>query len=215
MKGRRAPRLPTAPPSYTPAKLEEIDPDSRLEALEIEHEDAAGQDLADVTFTECRLQNVSLHEANLNRVTFAESTLAGINAPVFSAPHSSWWNTAIENARVGSGELYDSVFRSVTFAGGKLDYLNFRYAKLTDVLFTGCIIDELDFSQAKLIRVAFEDCRIGTLHASGTAMQDVDLRANEIDRIVSLAGLKGASIDEYQLQLLAPALAQELGISVG
>ncbi|GAB3528422.1 pentapeptide repeat-containing protein [Arthrobacter monumenti] len=215
MKGPKAPRMPTAPPSYTDGRFDEVEPDARLEALDFERDDAEGADLSEVTFTECRLRHVSLHEADLKSATFAESSLSDINAPVFSAPHSSWWNTAVENARVGSGELYDSVFRSVTFTGGKLDYLNFRYAKLTDVLFSGCIIDELDFSHAKLVRVAFEDCRIGTLHASGAMMQGVDLRANELSRIVSLAGLKGASIDEYQLQLLAPALARELGINVG
>lgn len=214
MRLAKVPRGPKPPPSYTSAKLSTIEPDSRLEAMEYEYDDGAGLELTDVTFTECRLAHVTLHEADLTGATFGESELSHLNAPAFSAPRSSWWNTAVDNPRIGSGELYDSVLRSVTFTGGKLDYLNFRYAKLTDVLFSGCIIDELDVSHAQLTRVAFEDCRIGTLQAPGAAMNNVDLRGNELDRIVSLAGIKGACIDEYQLQLLAPAMAAEIGISV-
>lgn len=211
----KAPRIAKVPePAYTLAELVDIEPDSRLEALEFDGGDGESQDLTDVTFTGCRLHQVSLHEAALTGATFAESTLTEINAPVFSAPRSSWWSTSIERSRIGSGELYDTVWRSVVVQGGKLDYLNFRYAKLTDVVFTDCIIGDLDFSHAALSRVAFKDCRIGGLRASGATMKDVDLRANEIGSITDLAALRGAAIDEYQLQLLAPAMAAELGIIV-
>lgn len=200
-------------PAYTPADLIAIEPDRRLEGLDFDGGGGAGRDLTDMTFTGCRLQQLSLHEAALTGATFAESVLIEINAPVFSALRSSWWNASIERSRIGSGELYDCVWRSVVVRGGKLDYLNFRYAKLTDVVFIDCIIGDLDFSHAALTRVAFKDCRIGGLGASGATMKDVDLRANEIGGITDLAALKGAVIDEYQ-QLLAPALAEELGINV-
>lgn len=215
MTAPKAPRIAKVPePAYTSAELTDVEPDSRLEGLEFDGGDAAGHDLTDVTFTGCRLQQLSLHVANLTGATFAESVLTEINAPVFSAPRSSWWNTTIECSRIGSGELYDCVWRSVVVRGGKLDYLNFRYAKLTDVLFIDRIIGDLDFSHATLTRVAFKDCGIGGLRASGATLKDVDLRTNEISSITDLAALKGAVIDEYQLQLLAPAMTDELGITV-
>lgn len=215
MASPRAPRISKVlPPLYSPADLTEVAKDSRLEALAFKGDDGAGLDLTDVTFTACHLEKVSLHEANLERVTFAETVLQEINAPVLSASKSSWWNTLLSGSRIGSGELPDTVFRSVTIEGGKLGYLNFRYAKLTDVLFTGCLLEELDFSHATLTRVAFRDCRIGAIRASAATFRDVDLRGSELERVVDLAALRGSTIDEFQLQLFAPAMAHELGITV-
>lgn len=215
MASPKAPRISkVAPTSYFPADLTEVRSEDRLEALAFTGDDGAGLNLAEVTFTQCRLEKVSLHEARLEGATFAESVLEDINAPVLEAPRSSWWNTSLSSSRIGSGELRDAAWRSVTVTGGKLGFLNFRYAKLTDVVFTGCLIEELDFSHAGLTRVAFRDCRIGTFRASAGKYKDLDLRGSELERVVDLGALRGSTIDEFQLQLMAPAMSAELGISV-
>ena len=41
-----------------------------------------------------------------------------------------------------------AAWQSVRIDGGKLDFLNLRGAKLTDVLITDCIINELDLGSA-------------------------------------------------------------------
>ena len=51
---------------------------------------------------------------------------------------------AADNPRLGSAELYESGWQSVRIDGGKLDFLNLRGSKLTDVLISDCIINELD-----------------------------------------------------------------------
>ena len=40
--------------------------------------------------------------------------------------------------------MYEGAWHSVKIDGGKLDFLNLRGSKLTDVVITGCIINELD-----------------------------------------------------------------------
>lgn len=220
MAGRKllvaAPRLPrVAPPSsYITATADDLEPDAQLEDLRLDGVDAADRDLSGATFNACALYRPNLHQADLTGATFAETVIEDLQAPVLSAARSHWWGSTLLRPRVGSGELYDGVLRSVLVEAGKLDLVNLRYAKLQDVRFTGCIIDDLDLTQARLTRVAFEDCRIGHLRLSAATLADVDLRNNEIRAIEGLDGLRGAAIDEDQLRLLAPALAAHLGITV-
>ncbi len=98
--------------------------------------------------------------------------------------------------------------------GGKIDFLNLRAAKVTDLLITGCIINELDFSGATLTRVAFKDCTIGTLDVRAATLKDVDLRTSDFRTLNGVGSLAGAVIDDYQLQLMAPLLAAHVGLKV-
>jgi uncharacterized protein YjbI with pentapeptide repeats len=110
--------------------------------------------------------------------------------------------------------LYESGWQSVRIDGGKLDFLNLRGAKLTDVLISDCIINELDFGSATGTRVALKNCTIGALDFSGAKLKDFDLRSSEFRSISGLGSLSGVVIDEYQLGLLAPLLAGHLGLTV-
>lgn len=108
MRGPKAPRLPTAPPSYTAGKFDDVEPDTRLEALDFDHDDAAGVDLSDVTFTECRLRHVSLHEADLKSATFAESSLSDINAPE-EVTHPPFSDNSARRSDIGLFHRQDDV----------------------------------------------------------------------------------------------------------
>jgi hypothetical protein len=45
-------------------------------------------------------------------------------------------------------------------------------------------------------------------------LKDFDLRSSEFSMIRGVDGLKGATVDDYQLNLLGPILAEQLGIRV-
>lgn len=98
--------------------------------------------------------------------------------------------------------------------GGKVDFLNLRGSKLTDVLISGCIINELDLGAARATRVKLEDCTIGSLDLTGSKLKDFDLRGTAFRKISGLGSLSGLVIDEYQLGLLAPLIAAHLGVTV-
>ena len=186
----------------------------RREGESYERLDLDAEDLAGITFQECLLRGVSLNDTGLRGARFVECSIEDLFAPVFRAPRSSWQETSLRSTRWGSAELYDSRLDAVHLDGGKLDYVNLRGAALTDVLISGCIIGELDLTGAKATRLALQDCTVGTLTLDGATCRDVDLRSSSFRTINGLDGLRGTTIDEYQLQLLAPFLAEHLGLRV-
>ena len=104
--------------------------------------------------------------------------------------------------------------RSVQIDGSKLDFVNLRSAVLTDVLISNCIIEELDFGSATIQRLELQNCQIGVLDLANARLKDVDLRSSDFSAIHGIEGLRGATIDDSQLSLLAPILATHLGILV-
>jgi uncharacterized protein YjbI with pentapeptide repeats len=157
---------------------------------------------------------VSFHETQLRGAAFRDCILTESYAPVLTAARSSLRDVEIGNPRWGSAELYDSGWQAVRIDGGKLDYLNLRGSKLTDVQISDCIIGELDLGSCTATRVALKNCTIGTLDFSGARLVDFDLRGTDFRTVSGLGSLAGLVIDDYQLTLLAPLLATHLGIVV-
>ena len=176
--------------------------------------DLDGRDLTGISFGECEFSKVSLHETRLRGASFSECLATDLHAPVFSAPRSSWRDVRIEHARLGSVEAYEATLRSVHIDGSKLDFVNLRNATLTDVLISNCIIEELDLGSATAQRLELQNCRIGTLDVGGARLKDVDLRSSDFSAVHGLEGLRGATIDDAQLSLLAPLLAVHLGLRI-
>lgn len=98
--------------------------------------------------------------------------------------------------------------------GGKIDYLNLRGSRLTNVLIEDCTITDLDLGGIQGNRVSLANCRIDTLDLTQAKCIHVDLRTSEFSSITGVEGLKGATVDDAQLSLLAPLLASHLGIVV-
>jgi uncharacterized protein YjbI with pentapeptide repeats len=203
----------------TPGGLTEVD----LETLRA-HEtydgallaagDLSGRDLAGITFSESTLEGLTLTETQLRGAQFVDTLVGASFAPVFLAARSGWRRCRVETPRWGSAELFETNWDAVHVLGGKIDFLNLRTSKLTNVLFENCTITELDIGGAQLDRVAFVNCRIDVLEAANARCKSVDLRTSEFSRINGLDGLRGATIDDLQLSLFASALASHLGIRV-
>jgi uncharacterized protein YjbI with pentapeptide repeats len=185
-----------------------------LEAQLFDGCDLSGRDLTGIGFRECEFRAVSLSDTRLRGASVSECLARELHAAVFSAPRSTWRDVRIEHSRLGSVEVYEAHWRSVQIDGSKLDFVNLRNAQLTDVLLSNCIIEELDLGGAAVQRLEVRDCRIGTLDLTGAKLKDVDLRGGDFAAIHGLEGLRGATIDDSQLSLLAPVLAAHLGIIV-
>jgi uncharacterized protein YjbI with pentapeptide repeats len=186
----------------------------QYELVRLADSDLSGVDLSSTTFLECELASVSLGDAQLRGARFVDTLLTASFAPVFLAARSSWRRCRIENPRWGSAELFDADLDSVHLRGGKIDFLNLRGARMTNVLIEGCTITELDLGGFSGTRVALKDCRIETLDVTRSRCTDVDLRSSEFGRINGIEGLAGATIDDVQLTQFAPALASHLGLRV-
>ncbi len=171
-------------------------------------------DLGSTSFVGCSFERVRLTDPTLRGAQFADCTFADLDAPVLSAPRSSWRSTTVTSSRIGSGEAYESTWRSVLIEGSKINYLNVRSAEWRDVVLRDCVIDELDLSYARVNRLAVQRCRIGTLDVSHANLVDVDLRGASLATVNGLGGLAGAWINQTQLLELAPLLAGHLGIGI-
>lgn len=218
-----AARLPKVTgPRLSPIQLEDLADDpapdfrrgERYDGVRYSRAAADGLELSGTDFAECEFQGVSFNDTQLRGAGFRDCILAELYAPIFTAARTTWRDVHIVNPRLGSAELYESGWQSVRIDGGKLDFLNLRGAKLTDVLITDCIINELDLGSAAATRVTLKNCTIGSLDLTGARLKDFDLRSTDFRTISGLGSLSGAIIDEYQLGLLAPLLATHLGVVV-
>ncbi|MFB0836936.1 MULTISPECIES: pentapeptide repeat-containing protein [unclassified Arthrobacter] len=220
VRGKAAARV--VPPRLSPVELNDLEdlPGHAFRRGD-RHENARfiraamdGLDLADSVFAECRFDAASLSDAQLRGASFRDCILAEAYAPVFRGARTTWREVEFRNPRLGSAELYESGLQSVRIDGGKVDFLNLRGAKLTDVLISGCIINELDLGGAAATRVKLEGCTVGSLDLTGAKLKDFDIRGTEFRGISGLGSLSGMVIDEYQLNLLAPLIAAHLGVAV-
>jgi uncharacterized protein YjbI with pentapeptide repeats len=209
-------------PRLSPVRLENLRDDpspdfqrgERYDGVRFGRAVADGLELSGTDFAECEFSGVSFNETQLRGATFRDCILAEVYAPVFTAPRATLRDVEISNPRWGSAELYESGWQSVRIDGGKLDYVNLRGARLTDVQISDCIINELDLGSVAGTRVSLKNCTIGTLDLSGAKLKDFDLRGTDFRTISGLGSLDGVIIDDYQLTLMAPLLAAHLGLVV-
>lgn len=209
-------------PRLSPVTLEDVRDDpapgfrrgERYDGVRYSRAAADGLELSGTDFAECEFQGVSFNDTQLRGATFRDCILSELYAPVFRAARSTWRDVHLNNPRLGSAEMYETGWQSVRIDGGKLDFLNLRGSKLTDVVISDCIINELDLGSAAGTRVALKNCTIGTLDLTGARLKDFDLRGTDFRTISGLGSLAGVVIDDYQLSLLAPLLAGHLGVVV-
>lgn len=187
---------------------------SGAEGLRFEDFQLQDDDLRGTSWVECVLENVGIFGADLSALTVAESSLRGIQAPHLQAPRSSWREVLLESSRMGAAELYESVMDSVRITGCKLDLVNLRGAKLTDVAFDACAIGELDLTAASVRRLQFRGCRVETLVLSQATLAHTDFRGAQLNALVGMESLRGAVVSPTQLTDLAPRLAEQIGLKV-
>lgn len=170
--------------------------------------------LTSTDFLDCELNGPTLDNAELRGVRFRGTALKDSFAPVLNGARTSWRDTEIVSPRWGSAELYDSSWQSVRIDGGKIDFLNLRAAKIIDLQISDCIIGELDLGGAAVTRMALKNCRIGTLDVQGATLKHFDVRSTDFRTLNGVGSVAGMVIDDYQLGLLGPILADHLGITI-
>ena len=201
-------------PDLTPGDPSVLRAHGTYEALSFSGDDLTGMDLTDVGFTGCSLAALNAHELELTRARVTDSQLHHLDVPTVSAAYAALRGVVVEDSRLGVLQCIEGTWDSVHVRNAKIGYVSLRGATVRDVRFTGCVVDELDLTGAAVQRVSFDDTEVGSLDVSGATLEDVDLRAVDLPEITGLAHLRGATINDLQLQQLAPAMAAQLGIDV-
>lgn len=201
---------PAAGEPWTSDELLEDGIDGRLlEDVSLEDEDLVGTTVVASVLRRCLLAGVDLSRAHL-----ADALLDACDAAALRAPRSTWRSCEVRASRLGATELYETSWRTVRVAHTKIDYLNARGSTWQDVDLVGCRVGELDLADARVQRLRLDGCTVESLGLRGARLADVDLRGARIGSVEGLDGLAGTWITAEQLDGLAPALADQLGIRV-
>ena len=216
-RARQSTRPPAIDPvvvgSLLPGDPRELRRSAELEAVRFSGLNTGALDLAAATLTECRLAQVTATETDLQGARLREVEFDRVELPVVRAARSQWRNVQV-TGRLGSLEAHEAQWRGVHFVDCKLNYVNLRGAELLDVAFTDCTVDDLDLLDADLRRVRFSGTRVTNLDVETATLRDVDLREATLENVAGPTSLRGATISPMQLSLLAPLLAEALGIRV-
>ena len=204
----------SAPVELVDGDVQTLEPHESREGERFDGGDLTDVDLSGAALVECVLDAVTLTDTGLRGARFVDCLVNSSFATSLVAARSSWRRVRIDNARWGSAELFDSEFESVIISGGKIDFLNFRGAKLTDVLIENAQITELDLASFIGTRVAIRNCRIDTIDFTRATCLDVDLRETTFSRVLGIQGMRGAILSDEQLTDFAPIMAAQLGIRI-
>ena len=165
-------------------------------------------------FIECAFTRVAFQGGRLQRARFTDVLMRDVRLIATGLAETQWTDAALVASMAAGAEVFGAELRRVTFRGCKLDSVNFRGAELSDVTFDDCDLRDVDFAGATLTRTAFPGSRLAKTDFTGVTMDATDLRGAELGIIIDPGSLRGATISTAQLVLLAPVLAETLGITV-
>ncbi len=186
----------------------------------------AGQTFADAgaggaRFTECAFTDgTSVEGGQLRRCRFTDVWFGQVRLVAADLAESSLTDTWFNGCVFAGLQAFSLIGRRVLLRGCKLDSVNFRDSRLTDVVFEDCVLRDVDFGSAKLTRLVLAGSTLFNVDFTKATCKDVDLRGARLGSD-SVPGIKagydamsGVRIDNLQLMTLAPHLAQYLGLTV-
>ena len=196
------------------APLDRIEPNGDHDGVRLASVDLGGQPAYDLRLTASRLTDVGMDGVVLSGALLAECELERVDAADLDMVDARLRDVVVTGARIGGLQAHGAELTRVVFRGSRLGYLNLRSATLSDVVFEGCAIADLDVADATLRRVAIRDCTVERLSCQHADMDDVDLTGARIGAVTDVAHLRGAAFSTAQLTMLAPLLADHVGITV-
>ena len=179
-------------------------------------------DAGGARFTECAFTaGAGFDGGRLRRSRFSDAWFGETRLVAVDMAESSLTDAWFSGCVFAWVQAFSVIGRRVLFRSCKLDSVNFRDAKLTDVVFEDCVLRDVDFGSAKLVRVRFPGCQFANVDFTRATCSSVDLRGARLGSADSVPGIKagydrlsGTRIDSLQLMTIAPLLAHHLGITV-
>jgi uncharacterized protein YjbI with pentapeptide repeats len=181
------------------------------------HFDRTGFDDADASgsrFLECAFTTVSWQGGRYRRARFNDVWLKDTRFTLSDLAESQWTDATFAGGVVAGVQAFGTRLNRVTFTACKLDSVNFRESELTEVTFRDCLLRDVDFASARLTRCSFGGSRLTGVDLTRVTLTEVDLRDADLGLIIGPDSLRGAIISTGQLALIAPTLADTLGITV-
>jgi uncharacterized protein YjbI with pentapeptide repeats len=165
-------------------------------------------------FLECAFSRVAMTGGRLQRSSLRDVWMRDVRLTGTSITESNWLDVTVLASSLAGVQVYGSELRRVVFSGCKLDSVNFRGARLASVTFDHCVLRDVDFADAELSRCSFGGSQLTRTDFTRARMEGTDLRGAELGIIIDAQSLRGAIISSGQLVVLAPALADSIGVTV-
>lgn len=167
-----------------------------------------------VRFLECAFRQVSISGGKMPRASLRDVWARDVRLTGTNLAESGWLEVTVIGSSLAGVQVFGADLRRVVFSGCKLDSVNFRASRLTDVTFDRCVLRDVDFLGATLTRCSFPGSQLARADFSKVTMDRTDLRGAELGLIIDANSLRGAIISSGQLAVVAPVLAQTLGIII-
>lgn len=198
-----------------PEAFEDGDARRYADLQRVRLDDLAGDvDLEHASLEECAIVSSSVGTLALRGATLVDVEITDIRAVSLVARDATIRRLRIAGGRIGTLDLADAGVAELELRDVRVDYLSFAGAKLEDVLIVDSTIRAIDLPQARLTRVAFEGCRADEVDPRGMRAADLDLRGLDALSYLDVLALRGATLTEDQVRMLAPAFAAAAGIDV-
>ena len=191
-----------------------LDGGGEYDTVHFDRADLDDPDASGARFLECAFTGTSVQGGRFRRSRFIDVWLESARMVLSDFAETQWTDVTFINGTMAGVQAFGSRLDRVVFAGCKLDSVNFRDAELTAVTFSDCLLRAVDFGSALLTRTAFTASRLADVDLSRARLDQVDLRGSELGLIVGPDPLRGAIISSGQLTVIAPVLADSLGIVV-
>jgi uncharacterized protein YjbI with pentapeptide repeats len=192
----------------------ELDPHGDYDTVLFEQAELTEPVAPSARFLECAFSRVALTGGKLQRCSLRDVWMRDVRLTGTSMAETNWLDVTVLSSSLAGVQVYGSELRRVVFSGCKLDSVNFRGARLADVTFDRCVLRDVDFADAELTGCAFGGSQLTRTDFTRTRMDRTDLRGAELGIIIDTQSLRGAIISPGQLVVLAPALAESIGLTV-
>jgi uncharacterized protein YjbI with pentapeptide repeats len=184
------------------------------DAVLFERADFDAPNAPNARFLECAFRQVSITDGRLQRANLRYVWLRDVRLTGTYLAESKWDEVTVLGSSLAGVQVFGAELRRVVFSGCKLDSVNFRASKLTSVTFDKCVLRDVDFAGATLTQCSFPGSELTRADFSRVTMDQTDLRGAQLGLIIDANSLRGAIISSGQLAVVAPVLAQTLGIVV-
>ncbi|WP_134323199.1 pentapeptide repeat-containing protein [Cumulibacter soli] len=166
---------------------------------EIEHSSMSDLRLDVLEFSGARLVDVLIQEAQITALNASGATLR---------------RSAVIGGRIGVLDLSDADVSGVEVRGARIDYLRLDGARVRDLLIVDCTVGTMDLPEADIHRGAVVSSSLGEIDTRRLRAVDLDLRGSGTPAITDITALRGATLTEFHLRVLLPAIAAHLGIDI-
>lgn len=171
-------------------------------------------DLADVEIDGCRLERVRAIGGHIAQFALTDSVLAGCDLSGVDLPEARWERVTAAESRLAGCSFAGGFWLDVELVDGAAPRLDLRFATLRRVRFADVDLTGIDLTGATLDNVSFTGCAMAGAYVDQLNVKRAHFTDCDLTGAHGVEALRGASMDASTMQSLAGSMAAALGVRV-